>query len=118
VGRETVLDGDLGKLGLRPPAPRLVDRHAGGDREHPRAQMPPVAEPRVRAQCAQERFLERVVRRVADQAAQVCEHRVPVLGVEELERRHAHGFHCPLKRSRGRGREMWRKRVAKWGYVV
>jgi hypothetical protein len=48
----------------------------------------------------------------------VGEDRVLVLLVERVEGRDAHRLHLPLKRRNVSSREMWRKRVAKWGEVV
>ena len=57
---QLVLDGDLGQLALRAAASDVVDDDPARDREDPGAQMLPVLEARICAQCAEERLLERV----------------------------------------------------------
>ena len=74
-------------------AAQVVHRDPGRDREHPGAQVPPVLEPVVGAQRAQERLLPRVLGPLAEQPAQVAEHLVAVLAVEALERRDRHRLH-------------------------
>ena len=82
------------------------------------AQVAAVLQPRIGAERAEERLLKGVLAPVAEQPAQVGEDRVLVLLVERLEGRDAHRLHLPLKRTSVSSREMWCKRVAKWGEVV
>jgi len=68
-----------------------------------------VVEAVVRAKCAQEGLLERVVGSLAaDAPAEERQHLTGMLRVERLERRdRRHGIHHPVKRRRGAPRETW-----------
>jgi hypothetical protein len=86
-----------------------VDRDAGRDREHPRAELLAVLEAVVRPERAQERLLERVVRPLAtDAPAEERQHLAGVLRVERLERgNRRHGDHHRVKRVLGAACETW-----------
>ncbi len=80
-----------------PRAAALVEGDAGRDRERPRAQVLGVRELGIRAQGAQERLLESVLRAVtAEQADEVAEDLVAVGFVEALERWNGHRLHHPV----------------------
>ena len=101
--RQPVLGGELGQLGLRTPAPRLVDDDPARDREHPGAQMLAVLEPRIGSQGAEERLLEGILGALAaEPPAEEPEDFVAVGFVEGLEG----GDHCLLKRTPSRSCEL------------
>src|SRR5439155_26114731 len=87
-GRHVVVREQLRKLPVRLLPAGVVEDDPPRDREHPGAQMQSVLEPRIGAERAQERLLERVVGAVAaDPLAQEAEHLLAVGLVERLERR-------------------------------
>ena len=87
----SILCGELVEL-LRGPGPAvLVDHDPAGDRERPGAEVLAVLQIRIRAQCAEERLLERVLGAVGpESASEEREDLVAMLLVEVFERRHAH----------------------------
>src|SRR5262249_55749278 len=107
------LDGELRRWSL---PPRGVDDCTRRNREHPGAEVFAMLEPAVRAQCAQKRLLEEVVRAVAARPpAQEREHLAFVGLVEQLEGGNAahnpvkrnHGPRCEVMKLAGVGREEW-----------
>ena len=67
--------------------------------------MPPVLEPSVRAQRAQERLLPGVLGALAEQPPQIAEHLVAMREVEALERRDLRRGHRPHDRETWQGLE-------------
>ena len=88
VGRSRVRRDEHGLLdGDRALSAAFVERHPGGDRERPRAEMLGVAKLLVRAKRAEERLLERVFRGLPpEQPHEVAVDLLPVRVVETLER--------------------------------
>ena len=84
---------------LGAPFSPLVGGDPRRDREHPRPEVAAVAQVVVAAQGAEERLLEGVLGALPpEQAHEVPEDGVAVLGVEPLERRDRHCLHHPLQR--------------------
>jgi ribokinase len=85
----------------------FVDGDPRRDREHPRLQVPAVAQAGIAPQSPQERLLERILCALApEQTDEVAENGGAVFFVEPFEWRNAHGFHHSLQRAGGGGCEM------------
>jgi len=94
---------DVRHLGAGPKlaAAVLVGRHVAGDRQHPGAQIVPVAELGIGPERAEERLLKGVLRALsAEPLHEHPEDDAAMLLVEALERWHLHDPHHRYKRTR------------------